>query len=564
DPLMYRIRHAHHYRRGDTWCIYPMYDWAHGQSDALEGITHSLCTLEFDNNRELYDWFLDNLGFEKRPHQYEFARGNVDYTVMSKRKLLQLVNEGHVMGWDDPRMPTIAGMRRRGVTPEAIRAFWERVGVAKVNSRVDISLLEYSIRDDLNHRAPRVMAVLKPLKVTITNYPEDQEEWLEASYWPHDVPKEGSRNIPFSGTLFIERDDFMEEPSKKFYRLAPGREVRLRYGYFITCNEVIKDDAGEIVELLCTYDPATKGGNAPDGRRVKGTLHWVSAEHALPAEIRLFDRLFTVPDPDGGEEDFKTYLNPESLVTLTNCYVEPSVADDAFDTRYQFERQGYFWRDPEDATEEHLVFNRIVALRDSWAKRKQTAPAGQPKSKKKAKAPAVPKAPQPERDPREDLTLAQEARLLRYTKDHNLQLDDALILVDNLDVADFYEDALKAHYHPQAVANWVIHELLRELKDTPLNDLPFDGTMLGRLVELIDDDTLSSRLAKDVFDEMLTSSDDPQTIIERKGIEQVSDTSTLEPIIDKLLAEFPDKVEAYRGGKNGLLGFFTGQVMQAT
>jgi glutaminyl-tRNA synthetase len=374
DPILYRIRHAAHYRRGDTWCIYPLYDFTHCLSDAIEDITHSLCTLEFKDNNELYEWVLDAAEIpQPRTEQTEFARLNLDYTVLSKRKLIQLVRQGHVASWDDPRMPTIAGLRRRGVTPVAIRKFCELVGVAKTDSRVDIEKLEYCVRDDLNTRAPRVLCVLRPLKVTITNYPEGQVEELDAPYWPHDVPKEGSRTLPFSRTLFIERDDFMEHPPKKFFRLAPGREVRLRYGYFITCTDVVKNDAGEVVELLCTYDPATRGGDAPDGRKVKGTIHWVSAERALPCEVRLYDRLFSVPDPDDVEEgqDFTANLNPDSLVTLSNSRIEPSVADAPPGTRYQFERQGYFVSDLVDSTPERLVFNRTVTLRDTWAKIRQ-------------------------------------------------------------------------------------------------------------------------------------------------------------------------------------------------
>ena len=371
DPILYRIRHASHYRSGDAWCLYPLYDFTHCLSDAIENITHSICTLEFKDNNELYEWVLDAAGFPKpRTQQTEFARLNLDYTVLSKRKLIQLVRQGYVSGWDDPRMPTIAGLRRRGVTPEAIRKFCELVGVAKTDSRVDIEKLEYCVRDDLNTRAPRVLCVLRPLTVVITNYPEGQVEELDAPYWPHDVPKQGSRTLPFSRTLYIERDDFMEDPPKKFFRLAPGREVRLRYGYFITCTDVVKDAAGEIVELRCTYDPATRGGDAPDGRKVKGTIHWVSAEHSLPCEVRLYDRLFRTPDPDDVEEgsDFTANLNPESLVVLRDSRIERSVAADPPGSRYQFERQGYFVSDAVESREGALVFNRTVTLRDSWAK----------------------------------------------------------------------------------------------------------------------------------------------------------------------------------------------------
>ena len=371
DPILYRIRHASHYRRGDRWCIYPLYDFTHCLSDAIEDITHSLCTLEFKDNNELYEWVLDAVEIPRpRTEQTEFARLNLDYMVLSKRKLMELVRQGRVTGWGDPRMPTIAGLRRRGVTPEAIRKFCDLVGVAKTDSRVDIEKLEYCIRDDLNTRAPRVLCVLRPLKVTITNYPEGQVEELEAPYWPHDVPKEGSRRLPFSGTLYIERDDFMEDPPRKFFRLAPGREVRLRYGYFVTCTDIVKNDAGEVVELLCTYDPTTRGGDAPDGRKVKGTIHWVSAEHSLPCEVRLYDRLFAVSDPDDVEDgqNFTANLNADSLVTLSDSRIEPSVAEDPPGSRYQFERQGYFVSDIVDSKAGTLVFNRTVTLRDTWAK----------------------------------------------------------------------------------------------------------------------------------------------------------------------------------------------------
>ena len=370
DPLLFRIRHASHYRQGDAWCLYPLYDFTHCLSDAIEKITHSLCTLEFSDNRAVYDWIVHEVGIPDPPEQTEFARLNLDYTVLSKRKLVRLVRDGIVAGWDDPRMPTIAGLRRRGVTPEAIRAFVDMVGVARVDSRVDIGKLEHAIRDDLNLQVPRVLCVLKPLMVVIDNYPEGQVEELDAPYYPHDVPKEGTRLLPFSRVLYIERDDFMEDPPKKFFRLAPGREVRLRYGYFITCTDVVKDASGHVVELRCTYDPATRGGDAPDGRKVKGTIHWVSAERSVRAEVRLYDRLFTQPDPDDvpDDQDFMASLNPESLVVLDDARIEPSVAHAPPGTRYQFERQGYFVSDALDSKPGALVFNRTVPLRDTWAK----------------------------------------------------------------------------------------------------------------------------------------------------------------------------------------------------
>ena len=364
---MYRILRSSHHRTGDAWCIYPTYDWAHGLEDSIEGITHSICTLEFENHRPLYDWFLDQLGVY-HPQQIEFARLNLSYTVMSKRKLQQLVQQGLVSGWDDPRMPTICGLRRRGYSPRAIRNFCKRISVNKFNSTVDIALLEHCVREDLNKTSPRVMAVLRPLKVVIDNYPADQVEELEAVNNPEDASA-GTRKVPFSRELYIEREDFMEEPPKKFYRLAPGREVRLRYAYFVTCCEVVKDASGEVVELHCRYDPATRGGDAPDGRKVKATLHWVSAAHSLEAEVRLYDHLFTKENPDDVENgvDFKSNVNPNSLETLVSCRVEPSLAGAAPGSRYQFERLGYFCVDL-DSSKGKLVFNRTVTLRDPWAK----------------------------------------------------------------------------------------------------------------------------------------------------------------------------------------------------
>ncbi|MGB0715519.1 MAG: glutamine--tRNA ligase/YqeY domain fusion protein [Phycisphaerae bacterium] len=367
DPVLYRIQHAHHHRTGDSWCIYPMYDWAHGLEDSIEGITHSICTLEFENHRPLYDWLLASLGIY-HPQQIEFARLALTFTVMSKRKLLQLVQENVVNGWDDPRMPTISGMRRRGYTPEAIRDFCSRIGVAKFNSTIDFAQLAFSVREDLNRHAPRAMGVLDPIKVVIENFPEDHVEVLEAVNNPED-PDAGTREVHFSRELYIERADFMEDPPKKYFRLSPGKEVRLRYAFFITCTDVIKDDDGNIIELRCTYDPATRGGDAPDGRKVKGTLHWVSAHHAIDAEVRLYDQLFSEADPtDVPEgEDFLRNINPDSLKVIEHAKLEQSLAEAKPGDRYQFERNGYFCVDP-DSTDEHLVFNRTMTLKDAWSK----------------------------------------------------------------------------------------------------------------------------------------------------------------------------------------------------
>ena len=387
DPVMYRILKVPHDRTGDKWCIYPMYDFAHCVSDAQEGITHSICTLEFEDHRPLYDWFLDQLDVPCHPRQIEFARLNLTHTLMSKRKLLKLVEEGHVRGWDDPRMPTLSGLRRLGYTPEAIRSFCERIGVAKRDSVVDIALLEHCIREDLNKRAPRVMGVLRPLRVVIDNYPEDQVEEMEAVNNPED-PGMGTRKVPFSRVLYIEQEDFREDPPKNYYRLAPGREVRLRYAYFITCVSVVKDQgSGEVVELHCSYDPATRGGDAPDGRKVKATLHWVSAAHSIEAEVRLYDYLFIKPNPGGDleeGEDFRACLNPHSLVRLTSCRAEPALAGAATGSRFQFERQGYFCVDPDTLKCGQLVFNRTATLRDTWAKIEKSQQEGQAGSGSKA------------------------------------------------------------------------------------------------------------------------------------------------------------------------------------
>jgi glutaminyl-tRNA synthetase len=366
DPVLYRIRRAHHHRTGDAWCIYPMYDYAHPLSDALERITHSICTLEFEDHRPLYDWLIEHLTLPGQPQQIEFARLNLTYTVMSKRKLLQLVNDRRVGGWDDPRMPTLSGMRRRGYPPAAIRAFCDEIGVAKRESVIDVGLLEYFVREDLNAHAPRAMAVLRPLKVVLENYPEGQVEDMDVINNPED-PSAGTRKVPFSKILYIEQDDFLEDPPKKFFRLAPGREVRLRNAYLVTCRSVVKDEAGRIVELRCTYDAATRGGDAPDGRKVKATLHWVSAAHAVDAEVRLYDRLFDVDMPGAGDTDFLTQLNPSSLDVLADCKLEPSLARAAAGARFQFERLGYFCADP-DSTPGRPVFNRTVTLKDTWAR----------------------------------------------------------------------------------------------------------------------------------------------------------------------------------------------------
>jgi glutaminyl-tRNA synthetase len=514
-------------------------------------------------------------GFERargrepaRPRQYEFARGNLEYTVVSKRKLLELVKGGYVSGWDDPRMPTLAGLRRRGATPASIRTFWEQIGVTKTDNRIEISRLDHAIRDDLNHLAPRVLCVLHPLRVVLTNYPEGQTETLDAPYWPHDVPNEGSRPLPFSRELFIDRDDFMESPPKGFFRLSPGAEVRLRYGYVIRCDEVVKDELGEVVELRCSYDPDTRGGNTPDGRQVKGTIQWVSAAHALPCEVRLYDRLFTIPDPDAGEGDFKDSFNPDSLVVIRDAVIEPSVRGGPAGSHYQFERLGYFCSDRVDSRPEALVFNRTVTLRDSWGKagpaakqpeaskpeRKQPPASAAPTPKPRAKAPAADVARTPE----------LEARRRRYEAELGLAPDDADVLSRDLATAVMFESVLEGGASPRGASSWMIHELPREMGGRALDALPFGGHALGELVVMVEDGTLSTSAARQVLAAMAEAGGDPAALVESLGLRQVSDEATLAPVVDEVIAANAAKADEYRAGKIGLLGFFVGQVMRKT
>jgi len=563
DPILYRIRHADHYRTGDAWCIYPMYDFAHCLSDAIEDITHSLCTLEFENNRRLYDWILERCLPEEqqatRPHQYEFARLNMDYTVMSKRKLLRLVEEGLVNGWDDPRLPTLAGLRRRGVPPSAIRTFCDRIGVAKANSRVDIALFEHVLRDDLNYRSPRIMGVLNPLKVTITNYPAGETEQIEAPHWPRDIDREASRTVPFGRELYIEREDFRMDPPDGFYRLAPGREVRLRHAYFLRCDDVVRDADGEVVELRCTYDPDTKGQTkASDGRRPKGILHWVSAAHAVPATVRMVDRLFSVPNPEAHEEDFTAFLNSHSMPVAT-AMLEPAVRAFPAEQRLQFERQGYFWRDA-DATDNALIFNQIIPLRDSWSADEETADAPTGPTKEEIEA----ANPQIHADPAEAFTDAQHARLQKFTEEFGIARDDAVQLIDTPHLADYLEAALDGYHEAQAVANWILNELMGLVSPAELPDLPFTPEQFGVLVRHVDTDEITGRVGKDVLTAMREEGVDPQDYIAAEGLRNIDDEDALQEIIDAQLAAYPGKVEAYRNGKEGLLGFFMGQVMRET
>ena len=540
DPILYRIRHAKHYRTGDAWCIYPLYDYAHPIEDALECVTHSLCTLEFENNRELYDWVVDNIPFDCRPYQTEFARLAVDYMMTSKRKLLILVNQKKVSGWDDPRMPTIAGLRRRGVTPEALRNFAEMVGVTKANSRVDIAKLDYAIREDLNQRVPRVLCVVNPLKVVLTNYPEAQVEELDAPYYPHDVPLEGSRKIPFARELYIDRDDFMEDPPKGYFRLAPGREVRLRYGYIIKCDEVIKDANGEVVELRCSYDPETRGG-AADGRNVKGTIHWVAAEQSVPCEVRLYDRLFTAPDPDEGD-DFTVHLNPLSLVVMANARIEPSVAKDPRGSRYQFERVGYFCSDTVDSKPGHLVYNRTVTLRDSWAK------VVEPEKKSEGR---------PERKSSESRQEKTDKMQVAASPMEIISRDDALL--------EFYRTASALRpQHDEAIARFITNDLARELKERSVGEVAVTPASLAALVDLIEGGVITGTVGRELLTVLVQSGGDPIELVDRKGLRQINDASEIARIAAQIVAANPDKLTAYRSGRTGLVGFFIGQVMTKT
>jgi len=548
DPLLYRIRHATHHRTGDEWSIYPMYDFAHCLSDYIEGITHSICTLEFENNRAIYDWILNTLGLKpQRPYQYEFARLSINYTVMSKRKLLELVNKKLVSGWDDPRMPTIAGYRRRGYTPESIINFCDSIGIAKANSTVDVAQLEFAIRDDLNHKVPRVMCVLDPLKVTITNY--DGNEELEASYYPHDVPKEGSRKLPFSKEIYIEREDFNENPPKGYYRLTPEQSVRLKHAYIITCKEVIKDADGNITEIKAEYYPDSKSGSDTSGIKVKSAIQWVEVNSARKAEVRLYDRLFKDENPEGLED-----INPDSLKVVQNALIEPAVISEKPDLRFQFERLGYFFTDPIDYSDEHPVFNKIVGLKDSWGKKANAKPAKPSKVEKKVQIDGE-VAP---------MSQEEQARFDRYTSELKLNAEVANTLARDTKLFSFYEEALSELNSPVTLANIIANEVAREIKDKEIDELKFSAKQIAALIKMVDEETISNKIAKQVFEEMVQSGEEPSKIVETKGLIQISDPSVILPIIDELIAKNPDNVAKYKAGNQKLFGFFVGQVLKAT
>ncbi len=571
DPLLFRIKHAHHYRRGDEWCIYPMYDYAHPLEDAIENITHSLCTLEFDNNRRVYDWVmehcLDEDELPSRPRQYEFNRLNLGYTVMSKTKLRHLIEEDLVGGWDDPRLPTISGLRRRGVPPSAIRSFCRTVGVTRSQSRVQIGHFEHALRDDLNAKAPRVMAVLDPLKVVATNVDADTVDWIDANHWPRDIDKDETRPVPFTREFYIERDDFQEDPPEDFIRLAPGREVRLRHAYFFTCEEVVRDEDGVVTELRGTIDPETRDSTAPDGRSPEGTLHWVSAAHGLPFEARLYDRLFEVPDPDARDEHFTEFLNPDSL-NVRQGVLEPAVRDLEADQRVQFERQGYFWPDPEASRPDALVYNQIVPLRDTWGEDEdgltQEELARRRRAKEQRKQEQRRRSLDGKTDPAEHLDDAQRDQFDRFHDELGIDREDAATIAGNGALAGFFEQAL-AHYDaPVPVANWTVNELLGRLQDQTVADLPFGPDAFAELVRLVDTEVISTRGGDAVLDALLEDGGSPERIVDDRGLRQVDDTEALRPTVQSVLDDHPDEVSRYRDGKKGLIGFFMGQVMDAT
>jgi len=600
DPVLYRIRHAHHYRQGDAWCIYPLYDYAHCLEDAFEDVTHSICTIEFENNRELYDWVLESVGFqEPRPHQYEWAGLDLENAVLSKRAIGPLVEAGVVSGWDDPRLATISGYRRRGIPPEAIRLFARIVGVSRAGARTEEAKLDYAIREVLNPVAPRVMAVLDPLKVVITNWPVDRTEWLEAPYYPPDVGREGVRSVPFGRELWIEREDFAKDPPKGFRRLVPGGEVRLRYAYVIRCDEVIEDEEGNVLELRCTFDPETRSGSTPDGRRVKGTIQWVSAEHGLDAEVRLFGPLLleagdetglTEPGGASGGDGLDVAPEPPSPVDRVNPEsrtvhagkIEPSVASDPPDTRYQFERTGYFWRDPVDGVGEALVFNRIVGLKSGYRERSTGKVAdARPTSAEEAGGRGADDrvgrgskglGPAPGQRPQVSEARARAraaeprlaARFERYRTELGLPDEHADLLTGTGAAGDFFEDALGEHADAAAVAAWVVTDVRGVLEGRGIDELPFDGAALGRLARLVDEGAVSRRAAKDVLARMAVDGGEPAELVEAMGLTAVSDTEELGGVVDDVLAKWPDKVAEYRGGRTQLLGLFVGEVMKAT
>ena len=574
DPPLYRIRHARHHRTGDAWCIYPMYDFAHCLEDAFEGITHSICTLEFESSRELYDWVLDACEWPIRPRQYEFARLSLGYTIMSKRKLLRLVQEGRVMGWDDPRLPTLAGMRRRGITPEAIADFCDLIGVAKNNSVVDIAKFEYCMRADLEARTPRGMGVLRPLKVVLSNWPADRIEELNVAWWPGDPDRGGERIMPLTRELWIDREDFATEPPPKWRRLAPGTEVRLRHACLVRCDAVLAGDDGEPVELHCTVDLDSIGGRAPDGRKVAGTLHWVSASAGKRVKTRLVDRLFTTELPEADPDvEFLRWLNPDSLIE-TEAVVEPAVAALKAGERVQFERVGWFYADPADWKAGEPVFNRTIGLRDSWARLTGSAPVkGRPdRGRGPAKKVSTAQGGSGDKasgrtDPRDEARSATPellARLASYQEQLGLSAHEADVLTGDSPLNALFEAALVAGAPARPLARWAVNVLLGEIGDGEVSALPFDGAALAELVRGVEGGEIAVPAGKQVLAEMVRSGEAPRAIVKRLGLAAMQDQDAVAAAVDAALAAVPDEVERYRAGDKKLFGFLMGRVMQAT
>jgi glutaminyl-tRNA synthetase len=577
DPLLYRIRHAPHHRTGDRWCIYPMYDWAHPLEDAIEGVTHSICTLEFESNRELYDWVLDHTGpWDPRPRQYEFARLALGYTVMSKRKLLQLVNEARVSGWDDPRMPTIAGMRRRGVTPAALRDFADLIGVSKNNSLVDIGKLEFAIRGDLERRSPRALAVLRPLPVTIENWPAGEVEELELPWWPGE-PGRGARRVPFGGELLVERDDFALDPPADWKRLAPGREVRLSGAYVVRCEDVVRGPDGGIRALRCSYDPRSRSGEGA-ARRVGGTLHWVHASLSAPAEVRLYDRLFKVEQPDA-EPDFLAALNPEALEVARGARVEPALLAAEPGSRYQFLRLGYFFADPVDSRPGAPAWNRTITLKDTWAKRGTAAARGRKDARGGGAVSGVATvgttgrkeaAPAPLRrtraDARAEARAADPALASRHAayRDLGLSPDEADLLAADASTAAWFDAALGAGAKPASVAKWLLNDLAGLAGDRALAALPLTPAAFGRFVALVDAGRLTPAAGKTLLAELAAGGGDPEPRMKALGLEKVEDAGALAAAIDRVLAAHGAEADRYRAGEKKLFGVLLGAVMRET
>ena len=563
DPVLYRIRHATHYRTQDDWCIYPLYDFTHCLSDSIEGITHSICTLEFENNRDVYDWILDNLDIpQPQPQQYEFARLNLAFTVLSKRKLLQLVEGQFVDGWDDPRMPTIAGIRRRGVPAKAVRDFCKMIGVAKTENRVDLSSFEYAVRNELNYTAPRVMCVLDPLKVIITNYDESDTTYLDAPYFPEDVGKEGTRPLPFTREILIEQSDFEENPSKGFRRLSPGEEVRLRYGYIIKCERVIKNEEGEVSELHCSYDSKTKSGAPTNQRKVKGTIHWVSATESLPAEVRLYDRLFSVSNPENVDEDkhFTDHLNVDSLVVLKRSRIEVSVASDPPEMHYQFERVGNFISDSKDSRPNNLVYNRTVTLKDTWKssqENKNEQPA-QVKITSKKKQPSRAKNIIPRPKPLSEQQLSSANKMIDQ---FGIPEGDAKIFARNPTLMELFRSASEETDDYNALSKWCINEIPKNIMDL---DSPLSGKSVGELVKLRSLGKISSHSAKKLLRVVANTGKSINEILEEETYAMIDDDQQLKDIVTEVIEGNEDAVQKYLSGKIQLLGFLVGQVMLKT